>query len=385
MWKYLLYAVVAAALAALWLRPKPRPRPAPHPNKNRAYGTWVPEAFQTPAPQPFANWDVTKTRPMPYRAFRHKYNVTMGIRSMEWDSWIELDNEWTKYHEEKLKRLESRGDELHGTLPEARDAAFELLDEFWAYLPRRYPTLFRQLDTGLENLLTGEIFTFRKCNRDEIKEDPMVMAAKMVQDDVAIMVEGTDGQYYLKAGAILLAGFWRFKDKVGLPLNAIHTSGDVPQYQEKLQTGMCKFFLRLTCDKPVVRNNYFIQTDADLAWSSLIGDESSEKVGWYTAQKAVSPRQLYFRSERQSVRRLPKSGAVAFTVRTYFLPLVEMCDEPYIPRRLLDGIESWTEDVREYRGFSKFEDVMMPYLRAKAEEQEKRGYTEATEPAVYPF
>ena len=36
----------------------------------------------------------------------------------------------------------------------------------------------------------------------------MTMSARLVQDDLAIMFEKPDGQYYLLAGAILLAGFW---------------------------------------------------------------------------------------------------------------------------------------------------------------------------------
>lgn len=387
--KYLIYCAVAALLAAAYVharsRTKSPTKPATSSNKDRKFGTWTPESFTTPVPPPYPHWDCEKTKPLPYRAFRHKYTITMGIRSMDWDSWIELDNEWMKFHNAKVARLAEKGSELYGTFPEARDAAFELLDEFWLYLPNRYPSMFRQLDHGLENLVTGEQFVFRNCNRAEIKEDPMVMAAKMVQDDLAIMVESPDGQYYLKAGAIILPGFWRFKDKVGLPLSAIHTLGDVPQYQQKLQTGMAKFFTRLTCDKPVVRNNYFIQLDLDLDWSSSIGDENTDKVGWYTADEAVTPEQLFFRSERQSLRRLPKTGAIVFTVRTYFLPITEICDEPHVPRRLLDAVESWSDDVREYRGYEKFKTVLLPYLEKRALEQEARGYTSEKEPAVYPY
>ncbi|QFZ26288.1 hypothetical protein EJF18_20187 [Clavispora lusitaniae] len=384
--KHYVYIVLFVALAVAYvLKPQRKVKKPVVSNKNRVPGTWTPESFKTPVPRPYPHWDAQKTRPLPYRAFKHKYNITMGIRNMEWDSWIELDNEWMKFHQEKLDRLKEKGDEVHGTYPEARDAAFELLDEFWSYLPNRYPTLFRQLDSGLENLLTGERFIFRNCNRDEIKEDPMVMAALMVQDDLAIMVEGSDGVYYLKAGAIILPGFWRFKDKVGMPLHAIHTSGDVPKYQEKLHGGMAKFFTRLTCDKPVIRNNYFIQTDSDLGWSSSIGDEKSEVVGWNTAKPAVKPEQLYYRSERQSLRRLPKTGAVVFTIRTYFVPMAELVEEPHVPRRLLNAVESWSDDVREYRGYEKFKDVLLPYLQEKAEQQEKRGYVPETEPSVYPF
>lgn len=355
------------------------------PNKNRKPGTWTPTSFKTPTPQPYKHWDFEKTRPLPYRAFRHKYNITMGIRSMEWDNWIELDNEWQKFHDSKVQRLEKRGTDVYGTKPEAKDAVLELLDEFYNFLPNRYPSLFEQTAHGMKNLKTGENFVFKNCSPDQFTEDPMVMAAKMVQDDLAIMMEGPLGQYFLKAGAIILPGFWRFKDKFGLPLEAIHTEGDVPKYKEKLMAGMNKFFTRLTCDKPVVRNNYFIQVDDQLGWSSAIGNEDSDEVGWNTAKPAESIDQVYYRSERQSLRRLPKTGAVVFTIRTYFVPITEMCQEPYIPYRLLCGIESWTPDVQQYRGYEKFKDVIMPYLAEKAKEQQLHGYIPEKEPSVYPF
>ena len=112
-------------------------------------------------------------------------------------------------------------------------------------------------ETGIENLLTGENF-----NTEErpLKEDPMQICARLVQDDLAIMIEKEDGQYYLLAGAILLAGFWRLEDKLGMGLSEIHTSGDVPGFKEKLERGMLNFFRRVMPDKPVVRVRFLIVT-----------------------------------------------------------------------------------------------------------------------------
>lgn len=233
LWFYLIGAVFVALFylsqKGLKLRAKIPKKPQRTSNDKRRKGEWTPELFQTPVPPPYPNWDIHKTKPLPYRAFRHKYNITMGIRNMEWDSWIELDNEWQKFHDQKLGRLQERGTELFGTKPQAADAVMELLEEFWSYLPHRYPTLFKQTPKGLYNLHTGEDFVFRNCKADELAEEPIVMAAKMIQDDLAIMMEAPNGEYHLQAGAIILPGFWRFKDKFGLSLNEIHTSGDVPQ------------------------------------------------------------------------------------------------------------------------------------------------------------
>ncbi|ABN67788.2 predicted protein [Scheffersomyces stipitis CBS 6054] len=348
---------------------------------NRVWGKWTPDYdFKTPTPEPFKYWDFKKTKPMPYRAFKHKYTVTMGIRNMEWDSWIELDNQWLRYHNNKLDRFKERGDELYATSPLATAAAYELLDEFKRYLPARYPALFKATDIGMDNLETGESYDFRPGHHD----DPMKLAAMFTQDDLAIMIEHEDGNYSLEAGAIALAGFWRLRDKFQMKLNEIHTSGDVPKYETNLKMGMTKFFRRLTVDKPVVRNNYFIQTDDNLGWSDSIGREDVEEIGgWYTAKVASEIDKLYFRSERQSLRRLPISGGVVFTIRTYFIPITELCDEPHIPRRLLNGINSWSDDVEEYRGYHKYKDILLPYLEKRAEEQEKEGL--GSEPEVYPF
>lgn len=302
---------------------------------------------------------------------------------MDFDNWFELDNEWDKFHKYKLERLEERGSELYHTSEVARNAAYELLDEMWKYLPARYPTLFKQTEYGIENLHNGEKLKFKLGFRTG--EDPMSVAAKLVQDDLAIMIEDEEGVYYLKAGAILLAGFWRLSDKLNMPLSMIHTSGDVPKYKEKLKTGMEKFFIRQTCDKPVVRNNYFIQTDDHLPWSISIGPEEEKEVGWYTADAATTAEQLFFRSERQSLRRLPISGATVFTVRTYFLPISELAKEPYVPRRLLDGMSTWDEDVQEYKGWHKYKDVIVPYLEEKAKEQEENGITTEKEVDQYPY
>jgi alpha-1,2-mannosyltransferase len=230
---------------------------------------------------------------------------------MDYSEWIELDNEFLSYHRQKALRIQERGEKCCHTAPEALPAAHELLDELAEYLPARYPSLYKRLPRGLENLATGERFDIVQRPLDE---DPMQMAARWVQDDLAIMVEGSgdDGAYYLKAGATLLTGFWRLEDKLGMSLDDIHLSGDVPQFERKLQKGMNNFFARLAPEGPMLRNNYFVQVDGDLPWSASIGDEDGKpgSFGWFTARPDKPVEEMFFRSERQSLRRLPKSGGV---------------------------------------------------------------------------
>jgi alpha-1,2-mannosyltransferase len=218
---------------------------------------------------------------------------------MNWDEWIELDNHYLKFHSIKEKRILEGGDWCCKTDPEAFDAAVELIEEFCSYLPERYPSLYRKTNVGMDNIVTGESFNITER---PLKEDPMQMAARMVQDDLAIMFEKEDGQYYLLAGSILLARFWRLTDKWKMPLSEIHTSGDVPQF-EKLEKGMMKLFRRLSPESPMLRYNYFIQVGDDLAGNYSIGNGKGMEVDWNTAMTNKAVQHYYFRSERQSLRR----------------------------------------------------------------------------------
>lgn len=129
--------------------------------------------------------------------------------------------------------------------------------------------------------------------------------------------------------------------------------------REKLQTSLGRFFKRLPVEKPVIRNNYVFQfisppssqanqSDPDeLAWAtSVLGDEDHQP-----AEHVVNPKspptleRIRLRTERQTLRRLPKTGAIVFTIRTYQTPVEKLVQEPGVPGRLASAIRSWPEAV----------------------------------------
>lgn len=118
---------------------------------------------------------------------------------------------------------------------------------------------------------------------------------------------------------------------------------------------------------------YFLQVDDCLPWSHSIGDEDSPTSGWTSAMKNKAIEHHHFRSERQSLRRLPRTGAVVFTIRTYFVPVTELVREPFVPGRLASAVRSWGDDVARYKGRAQYQDVLLEYLDAEHRRQVEEG------------
>jgi hypothetical protein len=140
---------------------------------------------------------------------------------------------------------------------------------------------------------------------------------------------------------------------------------------------MNRFFKRLPVDKPVTRTNYHFQIVSrpdqadpldphELAWAhTMKGDEevvavteaSSEggaggsggngnlAVIADLARTPVDPSRVRMRVERQTLRRLPRTGAIVFGIRTYQTPLETLAAEPGVPGRLASAIRGWSEEV----------------------------------------
>ncbi|KAJ5520854.1 hypothetical protein N7463_001307 [Penicillium fimorum] len=331
------------------------------------------EPFVKPLPNPHPH-DPTSNDPKLYRPFRHGPNfITMGIRKLHWDNWIEMDSYFLRYHDMKAAELKKEFNEHIKYVDNAvtKDACFELNEELVRHLTHRYPKTFRLEGGKVHNSLTGEAFPFPAATPDEA----LATSALLVQDDLVLMIKNDDGEYHLDAAAVCLPGFWRLREKFRMSLDTLHFEAGVPHYAAKLQKAMNKFMLKLTPDKPVERNNYFIQLDDGLHWSHRMGDQQGTEVAsWATANgKGLTIDEIHFRSERQTLRRLPRSGAILFTIRTYFEPVTKLAQEPNIPGRLGEAIRNWDETVSYYKGKSSWDKVLMPYLEEQERLQKEQG------------
>ncbi len=134
---------------------------------------------------------------------------------------------------------------------------------------------------------------------------PLDDAGTRVQEDLCVL-ERVGGSWQLRAASLCFPSRWRLSDKLGRSVTAVH--GPVDGYGERLAAKVDRQLDRLG-DRPVLRRNWFVHPDPTLFQPDRpVGGDPVVPEG-----RALDD--LHVRSERQTLRRLPVSGAVLFTIR----------------------------------------------------------------------
>lgn len=113
------------------------------------------------------------------------------------------------------------------------------------------------------------------------------------------------------------------REKASLKLRDIHAP--VPGYKEKLELSMDRYFANLPVGKIVKRANWAITTHSRLFAPS--GNHLYEGETVPEEDMDVVLENTHLRSERQMLWRLPRTGAIVFSFKTYLYRLDEIREE----------------------------------------------------------
>ena len=126
--------------------------------------------------------------------------------------------------------------------------------------------------------------------------------------------------YRLVAAVLCFPAHWRLADKLGRPLELIHAP--VPGFGERLAAPVDRFFGNIRVERPVWRVNWSLVDTPTL----FLPPEHRGHPREIAAERAGE--ELWLRVERQTLRRLPRSGDVVFGIHTYVEPLAEAIESP---------------------------------------------------------
>lgn len=215
-----------------------------------------------------------------------------GIRPLGPEDWIFQDEAYAGQMRLRDALIAAQPEAVHALLPEAVDAARELLDEVLTLLMKN-----ASYEVGLKQVI--------RTDGVAVSLDysaPLLTLGRLVQEDFVIhLPEGRE--HAMKAAILCFPASWTLSEKIGHPLSVIHRP--VPEYDENLGARVQRLFDAIRPGQPLWRANALLYEDPALHQPRREGE--------------IRPRPLsrnYLRSERQALLRLPKTGAVVFSIHT---------------------------------------------------------------------
>lgn len=182
-------------------------------------------------------------------------------------------------------------------------------------------------------------------------------AAAAHHEDMCLLTlrEGED-QYRLVGAAVAWPSDWAPTDKIGLPLRALHAP--IQGYEEQLASGVDNFMAKLKPGAIYGRANWFIAATDERRW---VAEPPERAFAHVTPENAGET--LFVRSERQTLRRLPETGAILFTIGVYVAPLGTLSLTNIY--RLADATRSLLHGEGERRGTGAYARALIGYADAR--------------------
>ncbi|KAF4971872.1 hypothetical protein FZEAL_9729 [Fusarium zealandicum] len=314
-----------------------------------------------PSPTPLKNFNVDTAMPRPYRPFRWAYHQTMSLKKLDPDFWLEIENTYRERIRQRQALYEEHGTEVLQALPGSELACKELMEMVIQFLCARYPQAFELHEDTFINHILG-------VSQDLDKIEPLHFILNHVPEDFALTLRNPEtGRYCFRAGIICSSVGWKLSHKIGLGLPEIHEP--VPDYKEKMEFSMDRYFTRMPTDSPIQRGSWGLEVGQPLYLPVEHPDFSHRE----SQNPSLSRDEVHLRVDWQTLRRLPLSGSIVFNFKALFTPMSEFRDEPYIPSLVLKVLDEGKENILKYKGTWHVEHVAKPTLREWEREQIEKG------------
>jgi dimethylamine monooxygenase subunit A len=278
------------------------------------------------------------------------YRMAMALTTVPENAWFEIDDRYVNEMAQRRCLLAERHRDVFGVLSVSDTARAETLREVVANLTAFAPDWFRRDGDALHNKITGETW-----NLAAPPYDPLELAGRLVQEDLCI-IQQTDSGPIFTAAVLCFPSRWRLHEKLGKPLVAVH--GPVPHYAKRLATPVDRFMAKVKAGHIASRLN----------WSVLDSPAMFQPTGkWREAANAeVTPdnagESLYLRVERQTLRRLPQSGAILFGIRVHSYPLACGITTPAAASRLAEAVRALPDETVHYKSLKAYGAALLAWL-----------------------
>ena len=318
-----------------------------------------------------SNFKWETQQPLPIRPFVNKrnFNPSMAIKNISDtpQDWLLIENTYYNNVRQRQKHIALEPEILtfiHNN-NRTKQAVGEFYDMVTQFLLLRYPMYFKyDFWSGMiTNTITNDKFPKYSKSLIPNYQSMVEILGRNIEEDFLILIKNNphdkEEEYIMRAS---LNGFPAgFDPRVNFnqPISFIHQP--VPQYKSRLQFSMTKFFNNLQPDKLWVRHNWGIQTHNMYFNMDTNHGRPGDKIHQLSMNEIDFDNEgCCLRCERQLFTRMPQSGAIIMTIRTYLTPIKTIKQEGLGKElsRAIDGLpddlafykkrNSWGEAVKEY-------------------------------------
>lgn len=280
------------------------------------------------------------THATPYDGSSRLFQI--GTKPLDPENWLEPDACMAAQLQEKARLHRSVDAFVFAERRESPAAQQELLDLLVDYLPRRFPDLWQVTDNGLRvGPLDATVETHNSAS-------PLATAAQLVQDDLLLLQRDDEG-WRLTAASLCFPSSWSLGEKIGKVLDQIHTP--VPGFGPGTRSAqiMARMFDATRPEMPMIRWNFSLYGDNRLYHPDSAGPDARR----FGQGERADP--VYMRVERQTLRKLPETGAMAFTIRISTESLDDVATRPNsaaIATALIEQVNALTPEQLDYKGLT---------------------------------
>jgi hypothetical protein len=194
--------------------------------------------------------------------------------------------------------------------------------------------------------------------RDDLP--PLIAAARAVPDDLCLM-EKSGGEWRLTALSLSAGTFFTAAEVIGKPLAELHRP--VPGFADRLLVRVVRIFDALPADTVLERRNWTVAaTDALFA-----PDGAAVRARLAGIDPAAAGDALFVRVERQTLRRLPASGGLIFTIRIWRHSLAALRTEPARLAAFARAFRGASPAFAAYKRFETCAPLVEAFLRVSGE------------------
>lgn len=276
------------------------------------------------------------------------FRMAMGLTAVAEPNWLEFADDHATQMAERRRLLAAQPESVLACLPEAEVAAAELLEILTAHLCAHHAQWFSLEGGVLHNRLLDEQI-------DLTAGQPLAVCGRLVQEDFCLMQPHEDG-HHLTGAVLCFPTRWSLHDKLGKPLPTVHEK--VPFYGDRLANPVERFFSSLKVGRLAQRLNWSVIDDAALFQLTGKGRDGIDS----DITEANALTQLYLRVERQTFRRLPRSGAVVFGIRIHVTRLDRVIQDPGEAARLSAALQALPSEMVHYKSTGRFSAALLAAL-----------------------